>query len=215
MVVRKVIKGAKKVAKGAAATGRWAIPRKIDPDRQVEKAMKTREVRKAYLDYQGDPKEFRSKLREYIIQENSRNYDMRKFATALDSANKALVPVDAAIDYFTIMGGIGAAAKGIGTLGKIPVYLAYDAYYLGKTGDLAGALKNIAYETASWVSLGSLPHLINYYTHQADKHAAKDGSERFVKSLEESLEKKVDTSEFGQAARKKKKIGLGRLAEAA
>jgi len=168
---------AKKVAK-------WAVPIRVDVDKQLAKALKLKEIRKAYEDYSGDPSDFKSGLRAYIEQANAKNSRMRKFAAYLDTTNKATVPFDAIADYFIVMGGVGTAARGIKSLAMSPGYLAYDAYYLGKTHDVLGSLGNLAYEVGSWISLGGLPHLLNHYTKQADKYAVKEASKRFLDGLE-------------------------------
>ncbi len=167
-------------------TVKWAAPVFFKPnlDGQVEKAMKRKDIKKKFLDYEGDPKNFKESLRDYIEKENLGSYRLRKFSNFIDSFNKATVPIDSALDYFNIMGGVGYAAKGLKTLATAPGYLAYDLYYLGKTGDIFGTLKNIGYEGISWLSLGSIPHLLNHYTKQSEKYAIKKGSEKFLASLE-------------------------------
>lgn len=190
-------------------TVKWAAPVlfKPDLDEQVERAMKRKDIKKAFLDYEGDPKNFKESLRSYIEKENLRSYRLIKFSNFMDSFNKVTVPIDSALDYFNIMGGLGYAAKGLKTLAAAPGYLAYDLYYLGKTGDVSGTLKNIGYEGISWLSLGSIPHLMNYYTKQTEKYAVKKGSEGFLKSLESK------TISFEEE--KKKKESLEDLAKAA
>ena len=104
------------------------------------------------------------------------------------------------------MGGMGSGARALLTLIKSPGYLAYDAYYLGKTGDILGTLGNIAYEGVSWLAPGALTHLINRYSHQADRYIIREASERFLKSLEDrvnqprvlkKIESKVGKNEEG------------------
>ncbi len=166
-------------------TAKWAAPFSSEVDTQVRKAMKMPEIRDAYENYHGEPENFRALLKEYLETENQKNKGMRRFAAGIDTVNKTTVPLDAVLEYFTIMGGVGTAARGIKTLALSPGYLAYDAYYLGKTHDILGALGNLAYEVASWISLGSLPHLMNKYTKQADKFTIKEASKRFLRGLEE------------------------------
>ncbi|MBR9705781.1 hypothetical protein GOV14_01980 [Candidatus Pacearchaeota archaeon] len=167
------------------STTRWAAPALFKPniDKQVKKAMRKKEIKKAFNDYEGDPDNFKGKLKSYIEQENQRNYRLIKTANVLDSFNRATIPIDSILDYFSIMGGLGTAAKGIKTLAVTPGYLAYDLYYLGKTGDVAGALGNVGYEGVSWAVLGGLPHLLNHYTRQAEAYSVKKGSSNFLESI--------------------------------
>ena len=186
----------KKVAK-------WAVPAFVDVDSQVEESLKDKMVQKALERYDGNIENFKNGLRGYIEYENQKNSRLRNSATTLDSANKALVPVDATLDAFSILGGIGYAAKGLVTLAKLPAYMAYDAYYLGKTHDLKGTLENTAYEAISWFVPGSIPHLLNRYTSQADRYATKKGIERFLYSLDKKL---ADVEELPVEERKGQKL---------
>jgi hypothetical protein len=197
-----VLEKTKKVAK-------WAVPASPDIEKQIDKAMKLPEVRKAYLEYEGDPETFKEGLRKYIELENYDVSRMRKFATGIDTGNKSLVPFDAVTDAMIFAGGVGAGVKATTAVAKLPFYLTYDAYYLGKTGDLAGTLGNFAYELGSWFLPGSAPHLINYYTNQADKYATKEGAEKFLSKLERKA------SEFEKFKEKKSKSNLEDLAEVA
>ncbi len=167
---------------------------KIDLDLQVNAALKLPEVRDAYKAFTGKPEEFISGLRDYIAQENYNSKNLLRLGTYLDYANRKLVPLDMTLDAFAIFAGVGTAAKGIVTLAKLPAYLAYNAYYLGKTGDLTGTLGNAAYELGSWFLPGSLPHLIERYKKQAEKYAISSGSKKFlgrVKNTSRSLEDKL------------------------
>jgi hypothetical protein len=192
----------------------WAVPIKTDLDRQLREAMRLKEVKYSYKNFSGDPTEFKNLLREYLERTNERNSRMRKLAAYLDSANKATIPFDAVTDAFIIAGGVGTAAKGIKSLAMSPGYLVYDAYYLGKTHDIPGAMGNAVYEALSWLSLGSLPHLINHYTRQAEKYNVKEGSKEFLKSdLLKSIDNKIINFEEEKA--KSKKADLEGLAKAA
>lgn len=188
---------------------KWAAPIISGPDldSQLDKAMSRKDISKAFTEYRGDPKNFRDSLREYIRQENEKNYGLIKFSRFIDSFNKATVPVDAALDYFNIMGGVGSAARGLKTLATLPGYLAYDMYYLGKTGDFVGTLKNIGYEGISWLMLGSIPHLLNNYTNQTDNYSIESASQRFMKGLE-ARTISVPTDEKVEAVRKTRKGDL-------
>ena len=164
----------------------------VDIDKQLADAMRLPEVRKAYQEFKGDPEKFMEGLKSYIQAENGYDNNLRKLAGYLDTGDRALVPLDTTLDAAVIFGGLGTAAKGILTLAKLPIYMTYDAYYFGKTGDLVGTLGNAIYEAGSWFIPGSLPHLIGRYAKQAEKHATKKGSERFVKKIKQGgLEDKV------------------------
>lgn len=181
------------------------IPKKTDIDKQIDKALKNKEIRKAYEEYRGNPKDFIEGLKYDIMQENYKNRRLKYAAEILDTANKVTVPVDSAIDASSILLGIGTAVKGIETLAKIPIYTAYDLYYAGKTHDIAGALKNLGYEAISWFTPGSLPHLLKHYQNQANSFAVKKGSEKFLNRLE----KKIKVSKNSEG------MNLEDLAEAA
>jgi len=189
-------------------TAKWIAPVVIDLDEQLESALKRRDIRTAYKNYKGSPEDFKRELKDYLEQVNKENKNLRRFASYLDIVNKGTVPLDAALDYLNIMAGVGYAARAIETVAKAPGYLAYDAYYLGKTGDLTGALGNIAYEIGSWASLGALPHLINWYTRKVDKQTLNKATERFLKGLEKKIiditpkkqTRKEDLEELARAA---------------
>src|SRR3989344_3794128 len=171
------------------------IPARVDVESQLEKALKRKDVKEAMGRYQGAPENFKSGLRYHIEQANEDLYRLRKFASVLDGANRATMPIDGALDYFNVALGVGYAAKGIKTLALAPGYLAYDAYYTAKTGDvLRGMILNPAYEVLSWASLGALPHILRHYTKQVDKKATEEGSKKFLDNLSkknESLEDKI------------------------
>jgi hypothetical protein len=204
----------KKIAK-------WAAPISPNLDKQLEEAMSMRKVKEKYETFQGNPEDFKRLLRGYIERRNDTNSGMRKFALGLDSANKGTVPLDSVLDFFSIMGGVGTGARAIKTIAMSPGYLAYDAYYLGKTHDIKGTLGNVLYEGASWLMLGSLPHLINHYTHQADVYSAREGAYEFLDSLEQKtniidLEKeKEKLKEKKKQVRKTKTASLEQLSKAA
>jgi len=174
----------------AKKIARYVAPIRPDLDKQVEKAMKRKDIKKAYKEFRGDPTDFRAGLRNYIEQVNADNKNLRRFAAYLDIVNKATVPLDVAIDAFNIVFGVGTGARAIKTLAMLPGYLAYNAYYLGKTHDVVGTLGQAAYELGSWITLGRLPHLVNYYTWQADRYAVKEGSEEFLENIG-GLEEKI------------------------
>jgi len=193
-------------------TVKWAAPVFFSPnlDNQVEKAMKRKDIKEKFLNYEGDPENFKNSLREYISKENTKNYRLIKTSNFVDSFNKATVPIDSALKYFYFMGGVGAVVDGAKFLATAPGYLAYDLYYLGKTGDILGTLKNIGYEGISWLSWGGIPHLLSHYTKQTEKYAAKKGSENFLKNLE------LKTINFEEEKAKKGKLeNLEDLAKAA
>lgn len=197
----------------AKKAAKWAIPAYPDLDKQLKKAMGLSDVKAAYRDYKGDPENFKQMLTSYIERSNINNRRMRQAASVMDTVNKSTVPLDSILDYLNIVGGIGYAAKGIETIAKSPGYLAYDLYYLGKTGDVMGALANVAYEIGSWACLGSLPHLMNRYTKQSDRYSVKEASKEFLSSLkgrheeDKSLEGKViDLDKRRKLLRKEKNI---------
>lgn len=175
------------ITKGIKKTARWALPVKPDIDNQLKKAMKRKDIKKAFKEYDGTEERFMGRLKGYIERTNEKDHNLRKFALYLDAANKSLIPIDSMLDYANIAAGVGFATRGMLTLAKTPGYLAYDAYYLGKTGDLAGTLGNTVYELGSWFSLGSLPHIINHYTKQVDKHTTKKASKEFLMGLEKKV----------------------------
>lgn len=163
---------------------KFIVPERVDVESQLEKALKRADVKKALAQYDGDPRNFREGLRISIGRNNEEFSRLRRFASVLDGANRATMPIDGALDYFNIALGVGYAARGIKDLAMAPGYLAYDAYYTAKTGDaLHGLLINPAYEVLSWVSLGSLPHLLRHYTKQVDKKAIENGSKMFLNKL--------------------------------
>lgn len=171
------------------------LPSPPDIDKQVTRALKRPEVKRALKEYDGDPEKFRAGLKYEIERTNKDFYRLRKLANVVDGANRATIPIDAAMDYFNIMGGVGYAAKGIKDLAMAPGYLAYDTYYTAKTGDIIGGLVvNPAYEVLSWASLGALPHLLRHYSKQVDKKAVEEGSSRFLTRLKKnkSLEELAD-----------------------
>jgi len=157
---------------------------KTSLDKQLEKAMERSDIRKAYAGFKGEPSIFKKTLRNYIERENAKNHNLKRLAKTVDVANKASIPYDAVTDYFTIMGGVGFAAKAIKDLLFLPGYLAYNAYYVGKTGKIWDGLKNVGYEALSWFSLGGFPHLFSHYAKQADKYSTEQASKNFLKSLE-------------------------------
>jgi len=190
-----VLKVAKLAGKGAWKTGKSMIASKFNVGSQLEKALKMKDVQEAYRNYQGNPENFKQGLRAYLEQVYSENYKLRNFARTVDSANRATIPIDAALDYFNIMGGVGYAAKGLKTLAMLPGYLAYDLYYTAKTKDLLGGLViNPVYEILSWASLGALPHVLAKYSKQADKYMVKEASKRFLSKISrKNLEDVVDS----------------------
>ena len=195
MVVKKAVKGAlggaKAAGKGARKVGEWAVPTDSLDD-LVEKALNNKDVKQtvdeAVSEHGYSKDELEDRLRSYIEKEREDTKGMRYLSLTLDSANKAMVPLDSALDYLNVMGGAGAGSRALLTLVRSPGYLAYDAYYLGKTHDLKGTLGNLAYEGLSWLSPGALPHLLNRYSHQASKYIVDSASDRFVNSLKGRLD---------------------------
>ena len=185
------------------------VPGRVDSDSQLEKALKRKDVREALANYQGDPESFKAGLRYHIEKSNYGFERLRKFASTIDGVNRATVPIDGALDYFNVALGVGYAAKGIKTLALAPGYLAYDAYYTAKTGDvLRGMILNPAYEVLSWASLGALPHILRHYTKQVDKKATEEGSKKFLDNLSkknESLEDKIIEVPFGEDKKSKER----------
>ncbi len=160
------------------------VERRNDMDSQLEIALNRKDVRQALRNYKGNPQNFKDGLRYELEQVNYEFSRLKKFATTLDYANKASVPIDSALDYFNIVGGVGYAAKGIKDLAVAPGYLAYDAYYTAKTGDaIGGLLINPAYEVLSWASLGGLPHILSHYSKQVNKRTIVEASNRFLNKL--------------------------------
>jgi len=121
-------------------------------------------------------------LKQYLGEAATHNRLLRRLAGYLDTANRVTVPIDTALDYSNVVYGVGLAGRAIGTMLKLPGYLAYSAYYAGKTGDFLGALGNLAYEGISWLVPGSLPHLISRYTHQSEKRIVDEGVSKFLKA---------------------------------
>ena len=66
---------------------------------------------------------------------------------------------------------------------KLPIYNLEGK----KTGKTIDALKNAGYEALSWVSPGSLPHLLRHYTTQADKYVVETSSKNFLHGLEKKV----------------------------
>jgi hypothetical protein len=188
--------------KATSKTAKWAAPilRGVNLNKQVDQALKRKDIQKELENYPEDVTNFREKLKEYINYENIKNSRLEKIAKTIDTGNKALVPVDATLDAFNILGGVGYAARGLVSLAKLPAYIAYNTYYLGKTGDVKGAVKNVGYELASWLSPGSLPHLLNYYTRQAEKYAVKEGSKKFLKSLRKRRKRRMPKKSLEEVA---------------
>lgn len=182
--------------------GRWVLPGK-SLDELLEGALKRKDVAEAFKNSGKEYKDFKEELRYHLESSNERNKYLRSFARLIDTANKSTVPIDAVLDYFNIMGGVGSGARALLTLVRSPGYLAYDAYYLGKTHDVLGTLGNIIYEGVSWFVPGSITHLINRYTKQADKYIIEDGVKYFLEKEASSKIKKLpkeDKSEKREAA---------------
>ena len=180
----------KTLSNATKKTAKWAVPIFKDIDSQIKEALGEREVRNALEDYigrGGDYSRFIDGLRYEIGIENYKHRRLRGTATALDTTNRALVPVDTTLDAFSLFAGVGTGAKAILTAGKLPVYLAYDTYYALNTGDIIGAAKNLGWEAISWLVPGSLTHLISRYTKQADSYAARKGGKNFAKRIQKTL----------------------------
>lgn len=157
-----------------------------DLDKQLKNAMKRNDIKVALHKYSGSREDFESSLKNYIAIENYKNKNLERTAKTLDYTNKAIMPVDAGLDALGFLGGIGYGAGAlVDVFVKLPVYSAYNAYYFGKTHDIYGVLKNIGYEAASWLSPGSLPHLMSHYIGQAENYATEKGSEMFLKGIGE------------------------------
>lgn len=188
VIAAKIVKGAIKGAvKAPGAVGRFILPRGFDVEKQLGLALKRGDVRKAYESYEGDPETFKQHLRGYLTQVDDEHRRLYGFARTLDAANRATIPIDGALDYLNYMGGVGAAARAIKSLASGVGYLAYDAYYTAKTGDVIGGLvTNPAYEVLSWASPGALPHIMRHYTKQLDKLTVKEASKRFLRKLRAS-----------------------------
>jgi hypothetical protein len=175
----------KTIGKGIGKTAKWAVPTTANVEKQVKDALSDKEVSEAYSSYEGDSDKFVTDLKGYIERENYKNSRLKHLSDVMDVTNKALMPVDATLAAFNIFAGVGTAAEGVITLGKLPGYLAYDAYYFGKTHDLKGTAENIVWEATAWLVPGSLPHLINHYSQQADRYAVKKGIEEFLKKIKQ------------------------------
>ena len=179
-----ITKTAKGVIKAPVTAAHLIIPKAADVDEQLKKSLQRPDIQVAYRDYKGDPVSFKNGLRAYLEQVGNEHRRLYSFARTLDSVNRATVPIDGALDYLNLAGGMGAGARAIKTLATLPGYLAYDAYYTAKTGDVVGGLiANPAYEVLSWATLGSLPHLMRRYTSQLNKQTIKEASARFLKRL--------------------------------
>ena len=184
----------KKVANATKKTAKWAVPVSKNSEAQIKTALGEKEVRNALEEYMqrgGDYDKFVEGLMYDIEIENYKHRRLRGTATALDTTNKALVPVDVTLDAFGILAGVGTGARAILTAGKMPAYLAYDTYYALNTGDVGGAIKNLGWEAISWLVPGSLTHLINRYTKQADVYSAKQGGKNYTKRIKKSLDAKI------------------------
>lgn len=186
-------KAAKGVGKAPATAVRLIVPKAPGIEEQLEKSLRRPDIQEAYRAYKGDPEDFKKGLRAYLEQVDNEHRRLYGFARTLDSVNRATIPIDGALDYLNLAGGIGAGARAIKTLATLPGYLAYDAYYTAKTGDVVGGLiVNPAYEVLSWAALGSLPHLVRRYTTQLNKKTIEEASRRFLKRLNaRNLEDKV------------------------
>ncbi len=172
---------------GMANASKYVAPSLVGEnlDKQMYKALDRSEIKDAMKLYSGSDADFKKSLKLYISEENRKNERLNKVAGVLDAANKALVPVDATLDAIGWLGGIGFGAKAlIDVFAKLPSYAAYNAYYMGKTHDTYGLMKNAGYEVASWFSPGSIPHLFEHYAPQAEEYSVKKGSEMFLKGLE-------------------------------
>lgn len=160
-------------------TGKWATaPLRTDLEGLVSKAAEKPEV-KAVLSARP---ESRDSLRDSLVSAYTHNRGLRRLAGYLDTANRVTVPIDATLAYFDIMGGVGVAGETLMTALRLPGYLAYDAYYALKTGDVIGALGNLAYEGISWLVPGSLPHLIGIYAAQSERQIVNEGAKKFLKA---------------------------------
>ncbi len=164
--------------------GKWAVPVFNTPNLEQQlAAAKTYEPVKALL-ARADSKEaydsLESRLRQHIEGANHDHRNLYRFAKLVDTYDKALVPVDVIADYMKIMGGIGYGLSAGKELVEAPVKMAYNAYYLGKTGSLRGFLYNILYEGLSFFLPGSLLDLTNHYLNQAEKYTVKTAVGRFV-----------------------------------
>lgn len=206
----------KTIGNATKKTARWAVPVSKDIERQMKTALGEKEVRNALEEYTergGGYEEFLSGLKYEIEVENYKHRRLRGTAAALDTTNKALVPVDATLDAFGIFAGVGTGAKAILTAGKIPGYLAYDTYYALNTGDVKGAIKNLGWEAISWLVPGSLTHLINRYTEQADEYSAKNGGKNFANRVKKNLDAKIiQTTEEDFKPKNKRQMDLEELA---
>jgi len=184
----------KKVANATKKTAKWAVPVSKNSEAQIKTALGEKEVRNALEEYMqrgGDYDKFVEGLMYDIEIENYKHRRLRGTATALDTTNKALVPVDVTLDAFGIFAGVGTGAKAILTAGKMPAYLAYNTYYALNTGDVGGAVKNLGWEAISWLVPGSLTHLIKRYTKQADAYSAKQGGKNYAKRIKTGLDSKI------------------------
>lgn len=186
-----------KTVKAPISAAKLIIPKAQDVEDQLKKAFNRSDIKEAYRNYEGNPESFKSGLRAYLEQVDSENRRLYGFARTLDSVNRATVPIDGALDYLNLAGGIGYGARAIKTLATSPGYLAYDAYYTAKTGDVVGGLiLNPAYEVLSWASLGSLPHVMRHYTTQLNKRTIKEASSRFLKRLKsQDLEDRISADD--------------------
>ncbi|HLD13023.1 MAG TPA: hypothetical protein VJB87_05550 [Candidatus Nanoarchaeia archaeon] len=163
--------------------GKWAVPALVSPnvDDQLAKAKSYDPVRLALQGSKSRDEYNRLEdvLRHHLVDTNAENGRLHHFAGLLDTYDHALVPVDAVADYMKIMGGSGFALSAAKEIVEAPAKMAYNSYYLGKTHDLMGFLKNIVYEGLSFLLPGSLLDLTNRYVHQADKYAVKQAVDRF------------------------------------
>lgn len=114
----------------------------------------------------------------------AKNENLRRMAGYVDTADKALVPIDAVADYFKIMGGVGYGISAAKELVEAVFKLPYMAYYAIKTGDFLGALGNLLYEGLSWFIPGSLLDLTNRYADQADRYIERTAAQEFLQRLE-------------------------------
>jgi len=205
----------KAVANATKKTAKWAVPISKDMDKQIKEALGEREVRNAlenYVENGGEYSRFIDGLRYEIDVENYKHRRLRGTAAALDTTNRALVPVDIGLDAFGIFAGVGTGVQAALSCIKFPFYLAYDTYYALNTGDWKGAVKNAGWEAISWLAPGSLTHLLSRYTKQADSYAAKSGGKNFAKRIQKSIDSKVIQATEEDFKPKKKKADLEDLA---
>ncbi len=164
--------------------GKWTLPVFKTPnlEDQLQRAKGYTEVKELFArtrsreEYNG----LEQRLRQHIEGVNYDHRNLYRFAKLVDTYDKALVPIDVVADYMKIMGGIGYGLSAGKELLEAPVKIAYNSYYLGKTGDLRGFFYNIIYEGLSFFLPGSLLDLTNHYLKQAEKYTVKNAVKRFV-----------------------------------